>query len=137
MKKIWTNGCFDIIHVGHIELFRYAKSLGNQLIVGIDSDLRVKKLKGENRPINCEHDRKILLESIKYIDKVFIFDSQNDMRDILKSLAINTIVVGDDYKNKYVTGSELINNVIYFPKLPRYSTTSILNKNEKNLNNRS
>ena len=137
MKKIWTNGCFDIIHVGHIELFRYAKSLGNQLIVGIDSDLRVKKLKGENRPINCEHDRKILLESIKYIDKVFIFDSQNDMRDILKFLAINTIVVGDDYKNKYVTGSELVNNVIYFPKLPRYSTTSILNKNEKNLNNRS
>ena len=67
MKKVWTNGCFDILHRGHIELFKYAKSLGDKLVVGIDSDDKVKKDKGEERPINCVKDRKYILESIKYI----------------------------------------------------------------------
>ena len=72
MKKIFVNGCFDILHRGHIELFKYAKSLGDILFVGIDTDERVKKAKGNERPFNNQDDRKYLLESIKYIDEVFI-----------------------------------------------------------------
>ena len=128
IKKIWTNGCYDILHIGHIALFEYAKSLGDQLIVGIDSDKRVKKLKGEDRPFNCESDRKKMLESIKYIDKVFIFDSQEQMCNIVRYNSIDAIVVGDEYKGRHVTASNLVKDVIYFPKIKGYSTTSILDQ---------
>ena len=128
IKKIWTNGCYDILHVGHIALFAYAKSLGDQLIVGIDSDKRVKELKGKTRPFNCEADRKKMLESIKYIDKVFIFDSKEQMCNIVRYNSIDAIVVGDEYRNGAVTASNLVEEVIYFPKIKGYSTTSILGK---------
>ena len=75
-KIIWTNGCFDVLHRGHIELFKYAKSLGDRLYVGIDTDEKVKRDKGKDRPVNKLNDRKFLLESIKYIDKVFIFNDR-------------------------------------------------------------
>jgi len=127
-KKIWTNGCYDILHVGHIALFEYAKSLGDQLIVGIDSDKRVKELKGKDRPFNCETDRKKMLESIKYIDQVFIFETQEEMCDILRYNSIDIIVIGDEYKHRQVTGSNIVKEVIYFPKITGYSTTSILDK---------
>ena len=128
IKKIWTNGCYDILHIGHIALFEYAKSLGSQLIVGIDSDKRVKKLKGEDRPFNSENDRKKMLESIKYIDKVFIFDSKEEMCNIVRYNSIDTIVVGDEYKGRYVTASDIVDEVIYFTKIKGYSTTSILDQ---------
>lgn len=125
MKNIWTNGCFDILHIGHIELFKFAKSLGDKLIVGIDSDQRVKHLKGEHRPINNQCSRKTFLESIIYIDKVVIFSSEDELRTTIKTMNIDTIVVGDDYRNKYVVGSEY-SNVKFFPKISGISTTSIL-----------
>ena len=78
MKKVWINGCFDVLHRGHIELFRYAKSLGDYLIIGIDTDARVKHLKGSSRPINNQDDRKFFLESIKFIDKVVVFDNEDE-----------------------------------------------------------
>ena len=81
--NIWTNGCYDILHVGHIALFKYAKSLGGNLIVGIDSDDRVNKLKGNGRPINNQNDRKEMLESIKFIDEVIIFNTKEEMCDLL------------------------------------------------------
>jgi len=74
-KIVWTNGCFDILHRGHIELFKYAKSLGDTLLVGVDSDFKVKQDKGEDRPFNNEEDRIELLNSIRYIDKVFLFNT--------------------------------------------------------------
>ena len=76
MKTIFTNGCFDILHIGHIKLFEYASSLGDKLIVGLNSDSSIRRLKGEKRPINKQEDRKIILESIKYIDKVLIFEEE-------------------------------------------------------------
>ena len=75
MKKIWTNGCFDVLHRGHLEMFKYAKSLGDYLIVGIDQDERVRASKGISRPVNNENDRKFILESIKYIDEVVMFST--------------------------------------------------------------
>ncbi len=124
--NIWTNGCYDILHVGHIALFKYAKSLGCNLIVGIDSDNRVNKLKGNGRPINNQNDRKEMLESIKFIDEVIIFNTKEEMCDLLIKKNINTIVIGDDYKNKPVTGSDIIEDIVFFKKIGNYSTTNYL-----------
>ena len=124
--NIWTNGCYDILHVGHIALFKYAKSLGGNLIVGIDSDNRVSKLKGNGRPINNQNDRKEMLESIKFIDEVIIFNTKEEMCDLLIKKNINTIVIGDDDKNKPVTGSDIIEDIVFFKKIGNYSTTNYL-----------
>ena len=115
------------MHVGHIRLLEYAKSIGDKLIVGIDSDKRIKSSKGESRPINNEQDRKFVLESIRFVDEVVVFDTSDQLAEYIKNLNIATIVVGDDYKDKYVIGSEYA-NVIFFPKLPNISTSSILKK---------
>ena len=124
--NIWTNGCYDILHVGHIALFKYAKSLGGNLIVGIDSDDRVNKLKGNGSPINNQNDRKEMLESIKFIDEVIIFNTKEEMCDLLTKKNINTIVIGDDYKDKPVTGSDIIEDIVFFKKIGNYSTTNYL-----------
>jgi D-beta-D-heptose 7-phosphate kinase/D-beta-D-heptose 1-phosphate adenosyltransferase len=80
-KIIWTNGCFDVLHRGHIELLKYAKSLGDWLVVGIDTDERVKNSKGESRPFNNIEDRVAMLESIKYVDEVVVFDTDCELED--------------------------------------------------------
>ena len=79
VKKVFVNGCFDLLHRGHLELFEYAKSLGDHLTVGIDSDSRVKELKGNHRPINTQDDRKFMLESLKWVDEVRVFDCDMEL----------------------------------------------------------
>ena len=128
MKTVWVNGCFDVLHRGHIELFGYAKSLGDILIVGIDSDDRVKLLKGESRPINNQQDRKFFLESIRYIDKVIIFDSEAELSNNIKTLQPDIMIVGSDYKNKKVVGSKYAKQLKFFDRVGDYSTTNILEK---------
>ena len=128
MKKVWINGCFDIIHRGHIEMFKHAKSLGGFLAVGIDSDSRVKKLKGSSRPINNQEDRKFLLKSISYIDKVIIFDTEEDLTSYINIYNPDVMVVGSDYKNKKVVGSEHAKKLIFFNRISAYSTTKIVSK---------
>lgn len=123
--NIWINGCFDIVHIGHIELFKFAKSLGDNLIVGIDSDNRVRSLKGISRPINAENNRQRFLESIRYIDRVVVFDTEEELRSYIQKLQIQTIVVGSDYINRPVIGSEYA-KVQIFNRIPNISTTSIL-----------
>lgn len=126
-KVIWTNGCFDIIHPGHIELFKYARSKGDLLFVGIDTDKRVRELKGETRPINSQEDRKRVLEAIRYVDKVFLFDSTEEMECILAETGVDVIVIGDEYIGRKVTGENLC-EVDFFKKIPGKSTTSIIEK---------
>ena len=84
-KIVWTNGCFDILHRGHIELFKYAKSLGDTLLVGVDSDFKVKQDKGEDRPFNNEEDRIELLNSIRYIDKIFLFNTHMTINSLTQT----------------------------------------------------
>ena len=86
MTTVWTNGCFDVLHRGHIELFRYARSLGDRLIVGIDSDEKVKKDKGASRPYNNVEDRKFILQSIKYVDEVIVFSSRKELEMTLQQI---------------------------------------------------
>jgi rfaE bifunctional protein nucleotidyltransferase chain/domain len=125
MKNVWTNGCFDIVHLGHLALFQYAKSLGDNLIVGVDCDARVKQRKGSHRPIHSQEQRIEFLKHIKHIDKILLFDSNLSLKEHIKNNNIDTIVVGDDYKDQEVIGSELVNTVKFFPKLSNFSTSLI------------
>ena len=126
-KKIWTNGCFDILHIGHIKMLQYARSLGDNLIVGIDSDRRVKELKGDSRPINNQDDRKELLLALSCVDDVFIFDSKEKMCAILVEQDIKELVVGEEYKYKEVTGQNIVEHIHFFQRFKNFSTTDILN----------
>ena len=123
---IWTNGCFDILHRGHIEMFKYAKSLGTKLYVGIDSDEKVKQDKGKSRPINNVSDRKFILESIKYIDKVCIFHSKEGLEDKIEEVLPDIMVIGSDWKGKKVIGEQYANKLVFFNRIEGYSTTEIL-----------
>ena len=126
-KIIWTNGCFDVLHRGHIELFEYAKSLGYKLYVGIDSDEKVKKDKGKDRPFNKLSDRIKVLESIKYIDKVISFDSTEGLENLVQEHKPHVLIVGSDWRNKTVVGEQHAQHVRFFDRIEEYSTTKILN----------
>ena len=125
-KIIWTNGCFDIIHRGHIELFEYAKGLGSKLYVGIDSDEKVKKDKGEGRPFNKLADRIKVLESIKYIDKVISFDNTKGLENLVEKYKPHVLIVGSDWQNKTVVGEQHAQHIRFFDRIGEYSTTKIL-----------
>tara|TARA_R110000824_G_scaffold203702_1_gene388229 strand:- start:282 stop:674 length:393 start_codon:yes stop_codon:yes gene_type:complete len=127
MKKVWTNGCFDILHRGHIELFRFANNLGDELMVGLDTDSKVKKDKGEGRPINNLEDRVFMLSAIKYIKGITYFDSASDLENVIKLYAPDVIVVGSDWKGKTVVGEQYAKEVVFFDRVGDYSTTNIIN----------
>ena len=126
MKIIFVNGCFDVLHPGHIQLFKYAKSLGDYLIVAIDSDKRVSEMKGPERPIFSQSDRSQTLEAIRYIDVVHIFDSKEDLENLLKSIAPDIMIVGSDWKDKEVVGEQYAKTVRFFDRVGKYSTTKTL-----------
>ena len=119
-KVIFTNGCFDIIHRGHIELLKFCASLGS-VIVGLNSDNSVKKIKGNNRPVNKQEDRMLMLESLKFVDKVFVFDEVTPY-NLIKELKPDLIVKGGDYKKEEVIGSDIC-EVEIFSYVEGYSTT--------------
>ncbi|MAF24079.1 hypothetical protein CL634_00625 [bacterium] len=125
--NIWVNGCFDILHIGHIELLKYAKSLGNRLTVGIDTDDRVKQSKGPSRPFNSLQDRKNFLESIRYVDAVVSYSTDKELEYELKENKIDIMVIGSDWKNKRVVGEKVVKKVVFFDRIGEYSTTKILN----------
>ena len=129
--KIWVNGCFDILHRGHFELFKYAKSLGSELWVGIDTDSKVQTDKGINRPYNCLHDRILALQSIKYIDKVISFDSRIELENLISFYSPDILVVGSDWRNGDVVGAEYAKKVLFFERISNYSTTNILDDESK------
>ena len=120
MIKVFTNGCFDILHRGHLELFKYCKSMGH-VIVGLNSDDSVRRLKGTERPINTEKDRKFILESIKYIDEVLIFNEDTPY-ELIKHVKPSIIVKGGDYTESTVVGADLA-EVKIFKFIDGYSTT--------------
>jgi D-beta-D-heptose 7-phosphate kinase / D-beta-D-heptose 1-phosphate adenosyltransferase len=119
--RVFVNGTFDIVHVGHLKMLRYAKSLGTRLIVGIDSDERVKKLKGASRPINNEYERFFMLTQNKWVDGVIIFDTDEELEGLVQDCDI--MVKGSDYKDKPIIGSNLCKRIVFFDILDEYSTT--------------
>ena len=120
---IWVNGCFDVMHMGHIEMLKYAKSLGQTLIVGTDTDERVKSNKGPTRPLNNLALRVSFLEAIKYVDTVVTFGSDEQLNDLIRFYNADTMVVGEEYKGRRVVGGECVNNIIFYPKQYGLSTT--------------
>ena len=123
---VWTNGCFDILHRGHIELFKYAQSLGDKLIVGVDSDEKVTLDKGPGRPINTLKDRIFLVQSIKYVDKVISFDSTEGLKNTIKLINPDIMVIGSDWRDKDVIGQEYTKELKFFNRVGDYSTTKLL-----------
>ena len=123
MKIVFVNGCFDVLHPGHIKLFQYAKSLGDYLIVAIDSDEKVALDKGPDRPIFSLEDRKLILESIKGIDIVHTFDSREGLDNLLECIRPDILVVGSDWKNGIVVGREYAKEVRFFERQGDYSTS--------------
>ena len=124
--KIWVNGCFDILHRGHFELFNYAKSLGNVLVVGVDSDEKITQDKGPDRPYNKLEDRVYALESLKAIDKVMVFDSKDHLEWLVEITKPDILVVGSDWKGKEIVGGQHAKEIVYFDRVGDYSTTDIL-----------
>jgi D-beta-D-heptose 7-phosphate kinase/D-beta-D-heptose 1-phosphate adenosyltransferase len=122
MKKVFVNGTFDILHVGHVALLDYAKSLGDQLVVGIDSDDRVRLLKGSDRPINSQLERGTLLAALKSVDEVFVFDTDDELRSLIQ--ACDVMVKGSDYRDKPIVGQEICKQIVFFERLNGYSTTN-------------
>jgi D-beta-D-heptose 7-phosphate kinase/D-beta-D-heptose 1-phosphate adenosyltransferase len=107
--------------LGHLALFNYAKSLGDFLLVAIDSDKRVKQLKGNHRPINNEYERKTLLENLKAIDQVQIFDTDQELIDIVSTCDL--MVKGSDYIGKPIVGEHVCKQIVFFDRINDYSTT--------------
>lgn len=123
MVKVIVNGTFDILHPGHLALLNYAKSLGDFLIVAIDTDDRVRELKGLSRPINNQNDRKLFLENLKAVDEVRFFNSKEELIDIVKECSI--MVKGSDYKNKSIIGETYCQQVVYYDRTEHSTTKTI------------
>lgn len=126
MKISFVNGCFDVLHPGHIQLLEYARSLGDYLIVAIDSDRKVAEMKGPERPIFSQHDRSAMLSAIRYVDIVHVFDTKEDLEQLLESIKPDILVVGSDWKGKEVVGSQYAKAVRFFNRLGDYSTTQTI-----------
>jgi len=127
-QKIFTNGCFDILHVGHVELLNYCATLGD-VIVGLNSDLSVSRLKGKGRPINTEQDRRHMLLNLRSVSEVVIFEEDTPL-ELIKHLKPDLIVKGGDYSADKVVGSELA-EIRTFKFIEGYSSTSVINKISK------
>jgi D-beta-D-heptose 7-phosphate kinase/D-beta-D-heptose 1-phosphate adenosyltransferase len=126
VKTVFTNGCFDILHRGHIELLKESKKLGGRLVVGLNSDESVRRLKGAGRPVNNQEDRKALLESLEWVDEVIIFDEDTPRR-VIENLRPDIITKGGDYITETVVGNDLA-EVVIIPLVGNLSTTSIIEK---------
>jgi len=124
-RVVFTNGCFDILHPGHLTLLKAAKENGDYLVVGLNSDDSVKRLKGDGRPINNQESRKFALEAIKYVDEVIIFDEDTPI-DLIKKIKPDVIVKGGDYSPDQVVGNDVA-DVVIVPTVYGHSTTNIIN----------
>lgn len=123
-KPVFVNGTFDILHVGHIRLLNFARSLGTRLFVAIDSDSRVQELKGPARPINPVNERKEMLRNLKAVNEVESFNSEEELVMWIKQIRPYIIVVGSDWKNKPVIGSEYARELVFYDRIEGYSTTN-------------
>jgi|TARA_B100001093_G_scaffold262666_1_gene251128 D-beta-D-heptose 7-phosphate kinase/D-beta-D-heptose 1-phosphate adenosyltransferase len=126
-KIVWCNGTFDILHPGHIELFKVGASLGKKLIVATDTDEKIRKDKGASKPVNNLCDRISMLQAIKYIDEVLYFNTREELEGLIKLYMPDILLLGDDWQGGDVVGIENAREVRFLPRL-NYSTTDIIKK---------
>jgi len=133
-KIVFTNGCFDIVHLGHIQFLQEAKNLGDILIVGLNSDSSVNKIKGKGRPILDQNSRSEILAAFEFVDGVIIFDQNTPFR-LIEQLVPDVLVKGSDYLAENIVGSEIVLNsggeVITIDLVEGYSTSNIIEKVKK------
>ena len=125
-KIVWINGCFDVLHYGHFKLIQYASSFGGKLVVGIDSDERVKQLKGEDRPFHTQQQREYNLRQIRGVGDVVVFHTEDELRNELEKLKPEIFVIGSDYINKPIIGGEWAKEIKFFDRIEGFSTTKLL-----------
>ncbi len=130
-RIVFTNGCFDLIHPGHIDLLATAKNMGHILVVGLNSDESVRAIKGPNRPINNQDDRAIVLASIQWVDYILFFEQPTPL-SLIRSIEPDVLVKGGDWPIETIVGSDLVmkkgGQVYSLPFLDQYSTTGIIEK---------
>ena len=126
-RIVWCNGTFDILHPGHIELFKVGKSLGDKLIVATDTDEKIRQDKGASKPINNLCDRISMLQAIKYIDEVFYFNDRKELEGLIELYSPDILLLGDDWQGGDVVGVQYAKEVRFLPRL-NYSTTDIIKK---------
>lgn len=126
MKKVWVNGAFDVLHIGHIRLLKFASQFG-AVRVGIDTDSRIKELKGKDRPFNTLVERVEFLSSLKSVNSITVFDSEQELINKIKLYSPDYMVIGSDYRDKRIIGVEYVKELIYFDRIEDKSTTRILN----------
>ena len=129
MKKIWVNGTFDVLHIGHIRLMLHGASLGT-LRVGIDTDERVRSKKGVERPFNTLADRMEFVSAIRGVESVVSFGTDDELIERIKVWGPDILVIGNDYKYHQIIGVEYVPKIEFFDKIEGFSTTKIL-KNQK------
>ena len=130
--KIWLNGCFDVLHHGHFKLIQYATSFGGEVIIGIDSDERVRQMKGEGRPFHSESERAFNLKQIKGVDTVVVFNSDEMLKELIQRYNPDKFIIGSDYVGKEIIGQEFAKQILIFNRLDKFSTTNILNHGDNN-----
>ena len=134
-KTVFVNGTFDILHRGHLELLRYARTRG-YVYVGIDTDECIKGKKGPTRPIHNQEERKFLLENLETVDEVIFFSSEPEFEELIKSLQPDIIIVGSDWKEKSTIKSYYDGELIFFDRMEDYSTTKTIERIYESLSNR-
>ena len=123
MTKVLVNGAFDILHSGHINLLKYAKYIGDYLIVALDTDQRIKQAKGNDRPINNQRIRKMIMETLKPVDEVLLFGTDEELINIMKKADIR--VIGSDWKDKEIVGKEHC-KLLFYNRINDESTTNTI-----------
>jgi rfaE bifunctional protein nucleotidyltransferase chain/domain len=130
-KIVFTNGCFDILHSGHVTYLEAAKKLGDVLIIGLNTDSSVRRLKGESRPVNTESDRAIVVGALKSVDYVVLFDEETPL-ELIRLLTPDVLVKGGDYTPETIVGAEVVQenggSVVVIPLVAGKSTTAIIQK---------
>ena len=132
MTTVWCNGTFDILHPGHIQLFKVARLLGDKVIVATDTDEKIKADKGDHRPINNLYYRVAMLEAIKYIDVVHTFDNRQELEDLIEMYSPDILLLGDDWRDGDVVGREFAREVRHLPRVGGYASSKTI-KRIKNL----
>ncbi|MFO7801102.1 MAG: D-glycero-beta-D-manno-heptose 1-phosphate adenylyltransferase [Desulfovermiculus sp.] len=130
-QLVFTNGCFDILHPGHVDYLVRAKALGAHLVVGLNSDRSIRRLKGSFRPINCEHDRMVVLSALECVDQVILFDQEAPL-ELIQAISPDILVKGGDWPVEDIVGREHVQaqggQVRSLPLLPGYSTSRIIDR---------
>ena len=128
---VWCNGTFDILHPGHIELFKVARTLGNKVVVATDTDEKIKADKGDHRPVNDLHYRVAMLEAIKYIDVVHTFGDRAELEGLIQMYNPDILLLGDDWRYGDVVGREYAKEVRFLPRVGGYASSNTIERIKK------